>query len=106
MIGGETRVWVIDIAHNGRGQRSRRSTLSFIPCAGIWPGGHVVLAPVWPILTLKMSSENLEWGEVGLRTDPLRAWRPPPPPAKDHPPSVVEGDPRFFRAFPDQHVGC
>lgn len=105
MIGGETRVWVIDIAHNGRGQRSRRSTLSFIPCAGIWPGGHVVLAPVWPILTLKMSSENLEWGEVGLRTDPLRAWRPPPP-AKDHPPSVVEGDPRFFRAFPDQHVGC
>lgn len=81
MIGGETRVWVIDIAHNGRGQRSRRSALSpgvasFIPWAGIWPGGHVALAPVWAILTLKMSSENLDWGEVGLRTDPLRAWRP------------------------------
>lgn len=68
------------------------------PCAGIWPGTLVVLAPVWPILTLKMSSE------VSLRTDPLRAWRTP---AKDHPQVWWRATPHSsLPAFPEQRVGC
>lgn len=67
----------------------------FIPCAGIWSGAPVALAPVWPILGLKMSSEDLEWGEVSLRTDPPRAWCAH---AKDHPQV-------WWRAFPEQRVG-
>lgn len=60
------------------GDQAFMEEASFLP----WPGAQVALAPVWPILTLKMSSENLEWGEVSLRTNPLRAWRAH---AKDHP---------------------
>lgn len=60
------------------------------PCAGIWPGTLVVLAPVWPILTLKMSSE------VSLRTDPLRTWRTP---AKDHPQVWWRATPHSSRHF-------
>lgn len=65
MIGGETRstqpVMGVAGGHCGEGFRLEKHLLSLVLVSD--------LVLVWPILAVKMSSENLEWGEVSLKTD-------------------------------------